>query len=216
MDRTERRLLARQNGTGFAARAVEHNPRTVVWPEEPFDTILVSEQIRRNVSPRRPAYRARTEPWAKRYIATLSAEIDQVIARRIRSLRVSTGMRQVDLAAAIGVTPATLCRIERAKRPITFAEIVRLATQLAVPIESFIEPPADHVPTEWVRAPRRPEPPTWKEQRAYERAIFDEELPDLIQATGKTRDELEAEWFPEAEEKERFRALLGLPSGQGG
>lgn len=191
----EQRIRARGQPGSYSPVWFEPRPRTVVWPEAPFNTLVVAEEIRRNVTPRKPAYRRLDDPVSKKRIEVICEEINQVIARNVRMMRVRAGLRQVDLAAAVGLTTATICRIERAKRHVTLAEIVRIATQLAVPIEAFLTPPADHVPTEWVRRTRQPPPPTrWELEQEY-RAIFEEELEDLMEFTGQTRDELEKEWF---------------------
>lgn len=191
----EERLRARSQVGSYSPLWFEPRPRTVVWPEAPFNTLVVAEEIRRNVTPRTPAYLRLDDPRSREHIKIICEEINQVIGRNVRMMRVRAGLRQVDLAAAVGMTIATICRIERAKRPVTFAEIVRIATQLAVPIEAFLTPPADHVPTEWVRRARQPQPPTRLELEQEYRAIFEEELEDLMEFTGKTRDELEEEWF---------------------
>ena len=212
----DKRIAARPGS--YSRVFLGRKPRTVVWPEAPFDTLVVAEEIRRNVTPRQPAYRRLDDGPSRRHIETICREINSVVARNLRMLRVRAGLRQVDLAATVGMTAATICRIERAKRSITFPELVRIATQLGVPIEAFIDPPADHVPTGWVRATRLREMSA-RELHEYERAIFEEEVEDLMEDTGKTRQQLEEEWFGldgspalEGGEKERDDAWTGMRS----
>ena len=62
-------------------------------------------------------------------------------------------MRQTDLADAIGMSPATLSRIETNRRPARPGEILRLAIQLGCTVEDLFLPP-DPVPkTGWERRP---------------------------------------------------------------
>lgn len=88
-----------------------------------------------------------------------SHDVDGFIARRIRSARMHQGMRQADLADAAGISPARLCRIERARTSATVSELLRLAIQLRRSVGFFIDPPEDVrdqlVKTGWERAPKR-------------------------------------------------------------
>lgn len=187
------RLLARSSHW-FRAVRPDPNPNPVIWPAAPYDSIWVGEDIRRLVPPRRPVYNRLLSPPEREYVERLTLEIDLVIGRRIRSTRIMHGMRQVDLAACLGISPASLCRIEQGKRPASFADLVRIATQLAVPLEMFVTPPADFPANEWVRRRRRKRPTAQQEAELLE-AIIQEELPDLLEAYGvETREELEAIW----------------------
>jgi transcriptional regulator with XRE-family HTH domain len=51
---------------------------------------------------------------------------------RIRSARERAGLTQLELAIAAGLTPATVCRLERAKQSPHLDTIQRLATALGV------------------------------------------------------------------------------------
>lgn len=96
-----------------------------------------------------------------------------MIARCIRKERVAAGLRQVDLAEAIGVTQATISRLESGKSPATFADIVRIAIQLDRPLEAFVKPPGRGPKTGWERHGTIPRIP----HDLYEAAINDE-LPE--------------------------------------
>ena len=96
----------------------------------------------------------------------LCAELDAIIARRIRAARVEAGLRQVDLADAIGVTQATISRIESGQSPASFADIVRIAIQLRRSLESFVVPPRRGVLTGWESHPTRPLIPKWLLEQA--------------------------------------------------
>jgi transcriptional regulator with XRE-family HTH domain len=103
----------------------------------------------------------------------LDDQIEQLIARRIRTERVFAGLRQVDLAACIGVSQPALSRIERGERSVGLAEIVRIAIQLGLPIETFIDPPRGVDLTGWERRPTVP-----LVSRQLEEAALAGELPD--------------------------------------
>lgn len=74
-----------------------------------------------------------------------------VVGRRIKCERVYAGFRQQDLARAIGISQASLSRIERERRAPTFAEIARIAVQLRRPLEAFIGPPPAEARCGWER-----------------------------------------------------------------
>ncbi len=103
----------------------------------------------------------------------LCAEVDAVIARCIRKERIAAGLRQTDLAEAIGVSPATVSRLESGKSPATFADVVRIAIQLGRPLEAFVKPPGRGPKTGWERRGTIPKIP----YDLYEAAMNDE-LPE--------------------------------------
>lgn len=184
-------MLARTSHRFQAVRADPY-PGTVLWPGAPYDSIWVGEDIRRLVPPRKPFYNRLDQPYDIEYINRMAHEIHVVIGRRIRANRIMHGLRQVDLAACLGISTSSLCRIEQGKKPPTFALTVMIATQLAIPIEELINPPADHQPNEWVRRRRRRRSTPQEEAELME-AIFVEELPDLMELYGvTTREEVEA------------------------
>lgn len=82
--------------------------------------------------------------------------MDALIARRIRFERVAAGLRQIDLADAISVTQATISRLESGKSPASFADIVRIAIQLKLPLEAFVRAPREGRKTGWERHPTAP------------------------------------------------------------
>ena len=87
------------------------------------------------------------------------AEVDAVVARQIRAERVRAGLRQVDLAEAIGVSRSTLSRLESGASPATVADLVRIAIQLDRPLDAFITPPGRGPTTGWERRPTVPRLP---------------------------------------------------------
>jgi transcriptional regulator with XRE-family HTH domain len=117
---------------------------------------MTTEAQRKTRRPRHGSYWYQPHHRRRRKIATFHREIDDLIARRIRTERVFAGLRQIDLAGAIGMTQSTLSRIEAGKRPASFAEIARIAIQLRVPPAAFIEPPSQGTTTGWQR--RQPVP----------------------------------------------------------
>ena len=60
------------------------------------------------------------------------------------------------LAEAIGVSPATISRLESGKSPATVADVVRIAVQLGGPLEAFIKPPGRGPRTGWECRPTIP------------------------------------------------------------
>ena len=140
----------------------------ILWPET-WDT----EDERAMRFPRQGihwcASRRRREARTKRFCS----EVDAVIARRIRFERVAAGLRQVDLANAIGLTQATISRIESGKSPATVADLIRIAIQLDRPLEAFIRPPRPGPKTGWERHPTVPQI-----SRELYQAALDGELPE--------------------------------------
>ena len=71
-------------------------------------------------------------------------DVNDLVARRIRGLRVEKRIRQVDLAEAAGLTRAVVLGIESGRRRVTVAEACRLALALGVPFRALLVgmPPA--------------------------------------------------------------------------
>lgn len=84
-------------------------------------------------------------------------EVDLFIARRVRAARIFAGLRQEDLAGAVGLSVPQLCRVERGRRSLSVPELLRIAMQTARPIAYFIEPPnpEEVVRTGWEKVPKR-------------------------------------------------------------
>ncbi len=95
----------------------------------------------------------------KRLLDALCAEVDAVVARQIRAERVRAGLRQVDLAEAMGVSQSTVSWLENGQSPATVADVVRVAIQLGRPLEAFILPPGRGPKTGWERRPTIPKIP---------------------------------------------------------
>jgi transcriptional regulator with XRE-family HTH domain len=140
-----------------------------LWPRH-----WTTEAEKKARYPRKAAHwfasiRTRREATAK-----FNAEVDALIARRIRSERVLAGIRQIDLAEAIGVTQSTISRMESGKRPPTLGEVIRISIQLRVPLRFlFLPPPRDVPMTGWHRRPVLPMIP-----RDHMEAALRDELPD--------------------------------------
>src|SRR6266568_1525236 len=97
----------------------------IFWPDW-WDT----EEVRATRYPRKAAHWFASRRTRRDCAQALCAELDALVARRIRFERVAAGLRQIDLADAIGVTQATISRLESGKSPASFADIVRIAIQL--------------------------------------------------------------------------------------
>ncbi|MFA5890328.1 MAG: helix-turn-helix transcriptional regulator [Actinomycetota bacterium] len=84
-------------------------------------------------------------------------EVDLFVARRVKTARVHAGLRQKDLAAAIGLTVTQISRLERGHRSLTVPELLRIAVQTRRPVSYFIEPPdpQEVVRTGWEKHPAR-------------------------------------------------------------
>ncbi len=80
-------------------------------------------------------------------------DIHLTVGLRIRTERCAAGVRQIDLAKTIGMSQASLSRIETGHRPVKVAELVRIAIQLRRPLEVFTIP--------WAPGPRQP----WEHKR---------------------------------------------------
>jgi transcriptional regulator with XRE-family HTH domain len=126
----------------------------IYWPDG-WDT----EQIRRTRYPRQAAHWFASRRTRRDRAHALCAELDALVARRIRFERVAAGIRQIDLADAIGVTQATISRIESGKSPASFADIIRIAIQLELPLEAFARAPREGRKTGWERHPTAPRIP---------------------------------------------------------
>ena len=123
----------------------------IAWPDS-WDT----EATRKTRLPRRATHWYASRRTRRDRAQALCAELDALIARRIRFERVAAGLRQVDLADAIGVTQATISRLESGKSPASFADIVRIAIQLKLPLEVFVQAPKEGRKTGWERHPTAP------------------------------------------------------------
>jgi transcriptional regulator with XRE-family HTH domain len=126
----------------------------VYWPDW-WDT----EQTRETRYPRQAVHWFASRRTRRDRAQALCAELDALVARRIRFERVAAGLRQIDLADAIGVTQATISRIESGKSPASFADIIRIAIQLKLPLEAFARAPRTGRKTGWERHPTAPRIP---------------------------------------------------------
>ena len=63
----------------------------------------------------------------------------------------SLALNQKQLAAAIGIDPASMNRVEKGERAVSVVELVRLATVLDVRVEELLAPTAP-APSIWLRA----------------------------------------------------------------
>lgn len=60
------------------------------------------------------------------------------VGARIRELRDERGMKQHELAAALGLAPAAMTRIEKAERGLSTGELVGVAEALGVPVDDVL------------------------------------------------------------------------------
>ena len=67
-----------------------------------------------------------------------SAATKERVVERIVQLRREQGVSQKRLAAAIGVDPSSMNRIEKGERAVSVAELVRMADFFAVSAESIL------------------------------------------------------------------------------
>jgi transcriptional regulator with XRE-family HTH domain len=63
------------------------------------------------------------------------------LGARIRELREAAGLSQAELAERLGIAQNSLSNWERGNRQPSFADIVRVAESLAVPISDFVVRP---------------------------------------------------------------------------
>jgi transcriptional regulator with XRE-family HTH domain len=73
------------------------------------------------------------------------------LVARIIELRQQAGLKQKQLAEAIGIDPASMNRVEKGERSVSVAELVRLASVLDVRVEDLLGP-AEPAQSIWLRA----------------------------------------------------------------
>lgn len=143
-------------GTG-EERMAALEPLTNVDDESIFWPVAWDPEEKRSTRhPRRASHWFASRRTRRERLTALCAELDAVIARRIRSERVAAGLRQIDLADAIGVTQATMSRLESGRSSASFADVIRIAIQLNLPLESFITLPKKYRSAGWERHPTAP------------------------------------------------------------
>ncbi|RIQ36988.1 XRE family transcriptional regulator [Jiangella rhizosphaerae] len=71
-----------------------------------------------------------------------------VLAARLRELRVERSLTQTELATLSGVKPASLLNIEGGRRTVTLDTIYDLAAALDVPVADLFRPPAPGDPAQ--------------------------------------------------------------------
>jgi transcriptional regulator with XRE-family HTH domain len=121
---------------------------------------LQSQQVdgryRRTRYPREALHWCASRRRRRERVAAFCSAVDAVLARRIRAERVQAGLRQVDLADALGTSQSTISRIESGRIAPTMADLVRIAIQLNRPLEAFVRPPRPGPRTGWERHPTVP------------------------------------------------------------
>jgi transcriptional regulator with XRE-family HTH domain len=78
------------------------------------------------------------------------------LSARVRRLREDRGWTQEELAQAIGIEPATLCRYETAKQTFPLGVLRRIAASLRVPLAHLVGDSSARTP-----APRMADAPTF-------------------------------------------------------
>lgn len=114
----------------------EFEDQTRFWPNR-----WATEAEKRTRFPRQANHWLASKEQRKAKVKAFNADVIQLIARRVRTERILAGVRQIDLAEAVGISQSTLSRIEKATRQATLAEIIRIAIQLRRPVRHFFEPP---------------------------------------------------------------------------
>src|SRR5947208_16428918 len=89
----------------------------VSWPRH-----WTTERESKHRRPRRAGYSFVPKQIREQRLREFEDDVERFVARRVRSERIQAGHRQIDLADAIGVSTATLSRIESAARQVTLAE----------------------------------------------------------------------------------------------
>lgn len=72
-------------------------------------------------------------------------ELDSLVRKRIRALRVAQGWSLEDLAARTRLSPSTLSRIENGQRRLALDQLVLLARALDTSLDQLVETAADDV-----------------------------------------------------------------------
>lgn len=73
------------------------------------------------------------------------SQLKQTIGHRIREEREQRGLKQHDLAEAIGIDPPSLSRIEKGSRGIDSLILRRVARLFELPMDAFFESKSDEM-----------------------------------------------------------------------
>ncbi|WP_067532149.1 helix-turn-helix domain-containing protein [Nocardia crassostreae] len=91
--------------------------------------------------PRRPEHRDSGDPApVHREIAPETpskVDLEKVIGRQVRALRMTSGLSVGDMAAKVGISKAMLSKIENAQTSCSLSTLARLAAGLDVPVTSL-------------------------------------------------------------------------------
>ena len=74
---------------------------------------------------------------------TQEPDVDSLVRRRIRSLRLARGWTLDSLAARCDLSPSNLSRIETGQRRIALDQLVPIARALGTTIDQLVEPPEE-------------------------------------------------------------------------
>ncbi|WP_344827765.1 XRE family transcriptional regulator [Actinocorallia longicatena] len=74
---------------------------------------------------------------------TQDGELDAVVRKRIRGLRLAQGLSLDELAGLCFLSPSTLSRIETGHRRISLDQLSGIARALSTPLDRLLEPVAD-------------------------------------------------------------------------
>ena len=69
---------------------------------------------------------------------SVSTEVESGLVQRIVELRMVRGLKQKELADALGIDPSSVSRIEKGERAVSVAELVRVADVLGVRVEDLL------------------------------------------------------------------------------
>jgi transcriptional regulator with XRE-family HTH domain len=70
-----------------------------------------------------------------------SSDIESGLVARIVELRAARGLKQKELAEALGLDPSSVSRIEKGERAVSVAELVQMADVLGVRVEELLAVP---------------------------------------------------------------------------
>lgn len=74
----------------------------------------------------------------KTHVIRLTESDSVELAARIRAARITAGQTQAELAAALGVSPTAVSRLESASRTVGLLEAVVISENLGVPLQDLL------------------------------------------------------------------------------
>ena len=115
------------------------------------------------------------------------ADLDSVVAGRVRQLRAAKGLTLDQLAALSGVSRAMISRIERAETSATAVLLVKLGSALGVTLSALFEPPGEkqEVVRRAADSPTRVDPETgYRRRNVAPHSESGTEIVDVVMPAG--------------------------------